>query len=347
MTKTQAKGYLLEVVVSKLIEVNGYELVSPKEEFGIYKKGNGLNVRGRGGYHQFDTLGKFRVTPPFLFPLRLFGEVKHWSQKVGIGVVRNGIGVLQDINTNYVTVDKKLQSLFYEKTYDYHYAIFSASGFTEDSQLLAMAHKIHLIDLSSCEYSYITKAIEIIIEKLFKLIGKKDDILSEDFNKFKNCFCSFLFEETVLSDLKTALDKYGDILKDVEKLKTGIEGRVIYLASVDGGSYIIPLLFDDSFSSLLEDNPHQKITIKKNPNEPETWTLSPINNSNYNVTFKIPEMLSAFLEKENEKIIKSFMNFEKEPGGKFVFISYFQNNPTFCTLEFNKQELLNLFKNKN
>jgi len=69
MNKQQAKGYLLEIVLSKLIEVNGYEVITewnipyepelPPEEQEIRNQSNGLNIKGRGGYHQFDTLGTF------------------------------------------------------------------------------------------------------------------------------------------------------------------------------------------------------------------------------------------------------------------------------------------------
>ena len=84
MNKQQAKGYLLEIVLSKLIEVNGYEVITewnipyepelPPEEQEIRNQSNGLNIKGRGGYHQFDTLGTFKITPPFVYPLRLFME---------------------------------------------------------------------------------------------------------------------------------------------------------------------------------------------------------------------------------------------------------------------------------
>ena len=106
MNKQQAKGYLLEVVLSKLIEVNGYEVITEEnigntDEFKSYGR-NGLKVKGRGGYHQFDTLGTFRVTPPFVYPLRLFVEAKFYSpdRPVGIEKVRMGVGILDDINPN-------------------------------------------------------------------------------------------------------------------------------------------------------------------------------------------------------------------------------------------------------
>lgn len=53
MNKQPAKGYLLEVVLSKLIEVNGYDLITnndierTNEIVNIPR--NGLNIRGRGG----------------------------------------------------------------------------------------------------------------------------------------------------------------------------------------------------------------------------------------------------------------------------------------------------------
>ena len=56
MNKQQVKGYLLEVVLSKLIEVNGYEVITEAnigntDEFKSCGR-NGLKVKGRGGYHQ-------------------------------------------------------------------------------------------------------------------------------------------------------------------------------------------------------------------------------------------------------------------------------------------------------
>ena len=108
MNKEQAKGYLLEIVLSKLIEVNGYEVINEQnfKNFNIGREGeikklrNGLNVKGRGGYHQFDTLGTFKVTPPFVYPLRLFVEAKFYSpgRQVGIDRVRVGVGILNDVN---------------------------------------------------------------------------------------------------------------------------------------------------------------------------------------------------------------------------------------------------------
>lgn len=127
-----------------------------------------MNVKGRGGYHQFDSLGTFRITPPFVYPIRLFLEAKFHSKVIGIDRVRMGVGILQDVNTNYSTIQMTSAELELPK-YHYNYAIFSTSGFTDDAQRMAIAHKIYLMDLSSGCYSWIKDFINQIVDRLFNL----------------------------------------------------------------------------------------------------------------------------------------------------------------------------------
>ena len=78
------------------------------------------------------------------YPLRLFIEAKFYtSERIGIDKVRMGVGILEDVNTNYSTVDVEDEQLVVSR-YNYHYAIFSSTGFTEDAQRYAIAHKIQL-----------------------------------------------------------------------------------------------------------------------------------------------------------------------------------------------------------
>ena len=56
MEKRQVKGYLLEIALSELLTVNGYDIVRTANNYDIFSRGNGLNLRGRGGFHQFDSL---------------------------------------------------------------------------------------------------------------------------------------------------------------------------------------------------------------------------------------------------------------------------------------------------
>jgi hypothetical protein len=72
------KGYLLEEVVASLISKAGYRLLTdPRDDpHDLSLMGNGLQVRGRGGYHQADVLGELSWAAAFGNPIRLFIEAK-------------------------------------------------------------------------------------------------------------------------------------------------------------------------------------------------------------------------------------------------------------------------------
>ena len=345
MNKQQAKGYLLEIVLSKLIEVNGYEVITernipyeqgvPHGEQEIVSKHNGLNVRGRGGYHQFDTLGTFKITPPFVYPLRLFVEAKCYKKiKVGIDRVRMGVGILNDINTNYATVDLSTEQLSI-KRYQYHYAIFSTSGFSSPAQRYAIAHKIHLIDLSSDVYKDIINLIEQIVYKLMDNSGIDDS----EFNNFKKKFSDLIYDRHYYSEVKKLFVQ--DIMHLVRVLKRNIENQFLYLATINS-VHIIPLLANSKFNELLKSNPHQNVSIHFNPEKPYEWIIVPIVDTvelpHYSIRFTLPELLSDYMGKDAEKA----MHIKDKMIGKITFIAYLDNiNPTLCTLTFDKAATLN------
>lgn len=350
MNKQQAKGYLLEIVLSKLIEVNGYEVITecnipyepsvPHGEQEIERKRNGLNVRGRGGYHQFDTLGTFRITPPFVYPLRLFVEAKCYaSTKVGIDIVRMGVGILNDINTNYSTVNLSTEQLSV-KRYQYHYAIFSTSGFSKPAQRYAIAHKIHLIDLSSDVYKNIINLIHQIIDELMD----NSDIDDTQFNSFKRTFSELIRDEVVYHRRSSYC--WDESLFDIDlenliiDLKNNIENQFIYLATINS-VYMIPLLANSEFNELLKTNPHQDVSIHFNPEKPDEWIIVPIiNNSeipSLSIRFTLPELLRQYIHQDAVKA----MRIKEKMIDKIVFIAYLDNkNPTLCTLTFDKAATL-------
>jgi len=350
MNKQQAKGYLLEIVLTKLIEVNGYEVITesnipyeygvPDGEQEIECKYNGLNVRGRGGYHQFDTLGTFKITPPFVYPLRLFLEAKCYSSaKVGIDRVRMGVGILDDINTNYSTVNLSTEQLSV-KRYQYHYAIFSTSGFSKPAQRYAIAHKIHLIDLSSDVYKNIINLIHQIIDELMD----DSDIDDTQFNSFKRTFSELIRDKVVYHRRSSYC--WDESLFDIDlenliiDLKNNIENQFIYLATINS-VYMIPLLANSEFNELLKTNPHQDVSIHFNPEKPDEWIIVPIiNNSeipSLSIRFTLPELLRQYIHQDAEKA----MRVKEKMIDKIVFIAYLDNeNPTLCTLTFNKAATL-------
>ena len=249
MTKSQAKGYLLELVLSKLLEINGYDVITVPNGNEIISKQNGLNIKGRGGFHQFDTLGKFKITPPFMYPLRLFVEAKFYNSKVGIDKVRMGVGILEDININYSTIDMTEKELAKER-YQYQYAIFSTSGFTENAQRFAIAYKIHLIDLTGNEYDKIKCLITDIVEEFFKLNDNKID-----FSLFKEQFFKIIRGEIECVEIKKIFNVEE---KRISDLKAYIKNHFLYIATINN-QYSIALLSNLSFNESLEKKPHQNI----------------------------------------------------------------------------------------
>ncbi|WP_330259298.1 restriction endonuclease [Streptomyces murinus] len=160
VTEAALRGYLLEEVLAWLLRSSGYELVSAAEEKGlppehrVLEQGpHGLTVRGRGARHQADALGQFRYVPPFSLPVRLFVEAKFTEGKVQLPTVRNGHGVVHDINENMVTTLQGPGPSRPRPRHHYSYAIFSTAGFSRNAQEYALAHQISLVDLSMPDFA--------------------------------------------------------------------------------------------------------------------------------------------------------------------------------------------------
>ena len=148
----QIRGALLEEAILFLLEKVGYSIVefdpslSP-EETGLNDGHSGLEVRGRGTWHQIDALASFDYSPAFMYPLRLMVEAKCYQagRPIGVDVARNAVGVLKDITENYFTVPSLRGGDLQVTRYNYHSAIFSTSGFTSGAVEYSIAHQVFLI----------------------------------------------------------------------------------------------------------------------------------------------------------------------------------------------------------
>ena len=346
MKKSQAKGYLLEIVLAKLLKVNGYDLVTSTDNEDneiVDLPRNGLNIKGRGAYHQFDSLGTFRITPPFVYPIRLFLEAKFYTNnKVGIDRIRMGIGILQDVNTNYSTVDMTSQELKLPK-YNYNYALFSTSGFTDDAQRLAIAHKVYLMDLSSGYYSWIRDFINQVVDKLFADHNITDDHISSDiFNDYKKNFSreinnlrdNQLDRWIVFENQRSVVDEFVNQMQNAGSM---------YIASTKS-TQIIALIpnNDEKFRKSLRRNPHQEVTITWNETERNVWVINPTkydNDTNYELTFQLPFVIREYIFNNSVNQYKSAYDEKGRSFGMLSFIAYLDGiNPTLFTLKFNEEE---------
>lgn len=162
------RGILLEEIVLHLLVLVGYRIVKAGEE-GTRAGPAGLEIRGRGVWHQIDALAAFDRTPAFMYPLRLMVEAKCYaSTRTGVEIVRNTVGTQKDISENYFSYRTIVgdQDTVQAPRFNYHSALFSSSGYTPRAQRYAIAHQIFLI-----QYQRVA-VIEPVIKALLRLRSK-------------------------------------------------------------------------------------------------------------------------------------------------------------------------------
>lgn len=150
---SQVRGALFEEAILFLLKKVGYETIEnappniAPDKTGLRNGSSGLDVRGRGTWHQIDALASYLQSPPFMYPLRLIVEAKCYdpNRPVGVEVVRNIVGVLKDVSENYFSENGGEISGIQVSRHNYQAAIFSTSGYTKGAVEYAIAHQIFLI----------------------------------------------------------------------------------------------------------------------------------------------------------------------------------------------------------
>jgi len=166
MSPAQIRGLLLEEAVLHLLRSAGYSPIYGRgADDTLEQEGNALFVKGRGERHQIDAIADYRIQPPFSNPQRLLVEAKFYDrQRVGLAVVRNAVGVLNDVSQFFIAPRtgsaRKLR-------FHYQYAVVSATRFSDRSQRYAYAHDVFLIPLGeSMFFRELLDTIRIVAEGL-------------------------------------------------------------------------------------------------------------------------------------------------------------------------------------
>ncbi len=147
MSTNQLRGKIFEDLIKIILKKHGYVGVPEAltSSYGLHQKNGITRLKGRGAKHQIDALGQFDFQIPFVYPIRLISEAKCLNKKVGLGIVRNFVGVIKDVSENYFIED--LNKLKDEQRFRFTDCgvIFSASEFTEPAQKYAYAQGIYLV----------------------------------------------------------------------------------------------------------------------------------------------------------------------------------------------------------
>ncbi len=147
------RGLLLEEVILYILSWSGYvPILNASADTTLRDGTSGLEVRGRGTWHQIDAIADFSLVPPFSNPQRLLVEAKFKGTKTGIEIIRNATGVHKDVSENWVVDTTVRGQVSARKRYHYLYAVFSKESFTKPAQDYAYAQDIYLLPLKRSVY---------------------------------------------------------------------------------------------------------------------------------------------------------------------------------------------------
>ena len=81
--RSQLKGYLFEIVILELLRKNNFYEVNvarePRDRVREDRPGF-IEFKGRGCWHQIDCPCDYSELIPFMYPIRLLGEVKYYKK---------------------------------------------------------------------------------------------------------------------------------------------------------------------------------------------------------------------------------------------------------------------------
>ncbi|KFG09057.1 MULTISPECIES: hypothetical protein [Streptomyces] len=314
MAKDSAlRGYLLEESLAWLLRFSGYRLLVHEDQdpVELVSTGDTLRVRGRGALHQVDVLGEFAFTPAFSMPVRLFLEAKFYQTSCGLEVVRNGHGVLHDVNENFMTHAGTRP----RQRYQYSYALFSANGFTSEAQKYALAHQISLVDLSGASFSWLLGIIGSTAWSLFQAQeqywpeGEPFPLswLRTELRKALETSPTNLLPSVSLGEGKFKQAADAAIAQFVAVLQQHSDAEL--LLGFPSAPFILPLAADDhkGFLAYAETMPDHAVRIRRRGHGAAAeWTLAPVAAEGaYELAFKLPEhverWISGIAEKERSR----------------------------------------------
>lgn len=145
---------MLEEAILQLLRSAGYSPIEKAGHDPTLRVGSaGMEMIGRGAWHQADAIADFCIVPPFAHQPRLIIEAKCYSPEypVGLSIIRNAVGVLKDVSEIWITSSASDKSTN-KNRYHYQYSVFSASGYTSDAEQYAFAQDIYLITYQKSKY---------------------------------------------------------------------------------------------------------------------------------------------------------------------------------------------------
>jgi len=156
MSASALKGKLLEFFVRRIFFNCGFTEVIADDVY-LYESHGLFFINGKGAAHDADVLMDPPVQIPFAYPFRLLFECKSYESKVRIPIVRNALGLREDINAfEIVTLDtierrknnrRAEYAIENRRRYFYQVGVAAVHTFTRPAVEFAANNKIPLFSL--------------------------------------------------------------------------------------------------------------------------------------------------------------------------------------------------------
>ena len=253
MDTSNLKGALLEYLVRQLLANCGFFSVVPDKLYTIVRGGL-FFINGRGAAHDADVLMEPPIQMPFTYPTRIVYECKAYEDKTRLPVVRNALGLRQDINEfEVITKDSLIKrqnnnraSYAIEKRNRYYYqvGVASSSGFSKPAIEFAVNNKIPLI---SIDWVLLPATLNIYKEISQEYIGSLDTTLVQEiYDYFKDRSPRHGPSDRVMEFLRTD-NRIGRVLSDFNEIKP-----LLYVGLLEAGDLIFLRTIDRNAPNIMK-----------------------------------------------------------------------------------------------
>ena len=250
------RGYLFEIAVLELLRKSGFTIFHPDRSSPDYNvlfkedRTGFVELRGRGCWHQIDCPCDYYKITPFTYPMRILGEVKYHSRTITKESVREYIGVLKDIQENWIVSANSTSTHLRPRLMEVG-VFFSATGFEPSAEHLAYAHGIKTISYAN---NHLINNIKVAIDDLEA--NHLSVTCLKDWAVFRQLLIEYLrsednkytFYNTPFSDRKTGNEIHISTLKPLRNALHTI--KTTFFATTASG-LVLQFFSEDPFPSHL------------------------------------------------------------------------------------------------
>ncbi|RKD99848.1 PDDEXK family nuclease [Marinifilum flexuosum] len=157
MKASNLKGALLEYIIRNLLKNCGFSNVIADDVYS-FERGGLFYINGKGAAHDADIIMNPPIQMPFSYPTQLIFECKAYGATVGLPIVRNALGLRNDINDFEIVTEDSLLGRQNNRRADYaieirnrylfQVGVATINEFSKPAIEFATNNKIPLLSLS-------------------------------------------------------------------------------------------------------------------------------------------------------------------------------------------------------